>query len=297
MQNKKIIMIVAAVFLVIAAVVVFFLLRSGGEEETSVDGPSDIIGYVLKLEDDSFLVAEGLEGESPYDGDIERLEGEAIDLQVLEDTEFLNQDGDEVDFFDLEDGMEVEVWTSGIVSESYPGQAEALKVQITGEEMEVTEEEEEPEDELVCDDDNSARMEVIESLENVWGDLEPNIPERPELGSSKWHTPYHVQFIGDDSVMIAFEDGHSVSASVVDYECGESGATGFQIAETDTLYDFPLEEDVWSDLRGEYGDESRTPNNYTSIPVYAEGEMIEVEDWQEIEPNIFILDEGGGHKL
>ncbi|MGM0482665.1 MAG: DUF3221 domain-containing protein [Patescibacteria group bacterium] len=291
-MKKTLIIVIAVVVLIIAITTAFVFLR-GGDEDTGTDGYSDIKGYVFEITEDSILVAEGLSGSEPYEGDTERIEGNAITYQTTEDTEILSSSGEETDFEDIEIHDEVEVWSTGVMMESFPGQAEAVKIEITGETFQPEESEESGP--VSCDSDHSSRMNVINSLENSWAEVESDIPERPSMGATSWHSPYHVQFIGNDTIMTAFEDGHSVMTAIIEFTCEEGEAKDFSIV--DTVDNFPLDEDNWSDLKQSYGDRYRSLNTYTSIDVYVEGDMIEVDDWEEVEPNIFILDTGSGKKL
>ncbi|MGM0629093.1 MAG: DUF3221 domain-containing protein [Patescibacteria group bacterium] len=292
-MKKTLIIIIGAVVLILAITTAFVFLRGGDEGDEGTDSLSDIKGFVFEITQDSILVAEDLSGPEPYDGDTERLEGNAITYQITEDTKVLSPSGEEISPEDIQLHDEVEVWSTGVAMESFPSQAEATKIEITGGTFQ-PEEPEEPET-LSCDGDHASRMNVINSLENSWAEVESDIPERPSMGATSWHSPYHVQFIGNDTIMTAFEDGHSVMTAIIEFTCEEGEAKDFSIV--DTVDNFPLDEDNWSDLKQSYGDRSRSLNTYTSIDVYVEGDMIEVDDWEEVEPNIFILDTGSGKKL
>ncbi len=112
-----------------------FYLYSDTEDYFS-EAPEDsyITGYIINItkEAQSFLVAEGLKAEE-YTGDIEELEGNAIYLALTEETEIIKEDI-EVSLDDLAVGDKVEVWTTGIILESYPARGTALKVVVLEEE-------------------------------------------------------------------------------------------------------------------------------------------------------------------
>lgn len=292
---KKILIAIFFVVLVIIGITTFFVLtRDGGGGWERPRGSSDIKGYVLSQDESSFLVAEGLIGNVRYDGDIERLDGKAIVFQVTEETEVFSSSGEKVSYSDLNVHDEVEVWSTGVIREVYPAQAEADLIKVTGSVL-TLEEEREP-TVRICDDQNSSRLEIIQALESVWGDIEIEIPERPSLGATNWHTPYHAQFIGNNTIMIAFEDGHTVATAILSFACEEDGsASNFRVQRF--VGDFPLDEQEWTSLRRSLGNRTRSPNTYTSIPVYVEGQMIDADGWSEITPNIFIMDTGSGHKL
>ncbi len=278
---KKTFLIIFSIIILMIIVTTFFVFMKDDEK------PPDIVGYVFSIESNSFLVADGIESDHPYDGDIDRLVGDAFYFSTSEDTVVFDSYGDEIDFIDIDIHDEVKVWIDGPVMESYPAQAEAVKIKLSGETFSV-----EDAVSFTCDDTNKARLEVIEKLKKNWSDLEQDISQRPSLGSEVWSKPYHVQFIGNDHIMIAFEDGHVILTAVFEFKCREEGLVeDFVFVDN---YDFPLEEQAWNDLREEFGNLERDINTYTSIPVYTEGVMIEVDDWEEIDSNVFILDLGEG---
>lgn len=287
-MKRTVLLMVLFVSLVLIITTAFVFMKNDDEKT------ADVTGYVFSIVEDGFLVAEGIRGESLYDGDIERLVGEAIRFTVMEKTDILDNIGDKVSFSDISVYDEVEVWIEGAINESYPAQGEALKVRITGNIFD-------PKEDVLsvtCDDTNSARLSVIQSLENAWPELESELSERPTLGVESWQEPYHVQFIGNDKILVAFEDGHIILTTVLKFECKDGDSiSGFTLLDDETIYEFPLSESVWSDLRDNLGNIDRSVNTYTSIPVYTEGVMIDVYDWQEIDANIFIMDLGHGHKL
>ena len=284
MRNTTVITVLI-VLVIIGITTLFAMTRERGEEQP------DIQGYILSLEEGSFLVAERLTGEGSYDGNIERLEGAAIVYSVTGGTEFIDQDEEVITFADLRMYDEVEVWSAGAMLESYPAQAEALSVRLTGETMESERVGMGP-----CDGSDASRLQIVQSLENSWEEIEADIPVRPSLGSTVWQPPYHAQFIGNNSMMIAFEDGHAVVAAVLGFECQDDGTvTDFNVLDTEE--EFPFNEERWSSLRRSFGDEARSPDTYSSISVYVGGQMIETDEWRQIEPNIFIIDTGSGLKL
>ena len=281
--------------MIIVVIAIVFLILSGIDRRSDDLVDPEIQGYVFSKEAESFLVAKGLEGGLPYNGDINRLKGEAILFQVTGDTEFEDSLGEKISYADIQLYDEVFVWSEGGILESYPAQTTAKKVALTGSKF-VEEKEDEP-SVLACDHNNSVRLNVIVRMVQNWLEIEKNLPQRPTLGSTVWHTPYHAQFIGESTVLIAFEDGHKVMTSVIGFDCVEGQPRNFRVLKTDALSAFPLEESVWNGLRASYGSTVRRPNTYTSIPVFAQGEMINVSDWTEIGYNIFILDLGQGQKL
>ena len=286
-MKKTSIIILISILLVVLITTVFVFLKGEKRE-------ADFTGYVFSLDEDGFLMAEGLIGEGLYDGDIDRLVGQAFRMSITEKTEVFDRFGDKVSFLDIGIYDEVEVWVKRPVLESYPAQAVVSRVRSTGEVFDPRE----GAVSVTCDDTDGARLEVIRALEDSWFEIEPLIPERPVLGAESWSRPYHVQFIGSDVIMIAFEDGHVIMTALLEFEC-EGGRLGgeFFLVDDGPIYEFPLAESVWRELRRDFGDPDRSINTYTNIPVYAEGVIIDAYDWEEIGVNIFILDLGHGHKM
>ncbi len=297
---KNIIIVIGIILAIIIIITtVFFILNNLGSRDGAVEGDPYLRGYVLDIEANSFLVAQGMEGDIPYDGSLDRLIGDAAYFEVTEKTKFIDAFGEEESFSALNLYDEVEVWPTELVGESYPVQAEAVRVEKTGRILEAAgdDPQEEPPIVISCDESNTSRLGVLRALENNWSALEKDIPQRPSGGSSgsPWHKPYHAQFIGNDALLIAFEDGHSVVVAVVGFDCVGGRAQGdFRVLDTTSVYDFPMEEDKWSELRVGFGDFRHPPNTYSSISVYSDGGWLEIQDWREIGSNIFIL--GVGHK-
>ncbi len=125
-KNKKIlIFLLLAIFL---GVFLFFYLGGGDilqhEEEIAMVDEVSIKGKIYLIEENSILVAEGIKTDE-YDGNTQNLEGEAVWFTIGEDTEIEDREGEEVSFDDLEVEDSVEVWSVGVVLESYPAQARA----------------------------------------------------------------------------------------------------------------------------------------------------------------------------
>lgn len=260
-------------------------MRNDSEEEAP---EISYIGYVFEMSEDSLLVAEGLEGEGSFEGDMERLVGEAYRLNITDETVILDEEGESTFFSKINLNDEIKFLTDNELFENYPAQADAIEIEKTGLVFEI-EEPDEPAVTMTCHESNDIRMGVIESLEDNWAELEPKIPERPSLGSTEWFTPYHVQFLGNDVLMIAFEDGHSELVSIIGFDCFDGKVEGdFSVLDTESVYDFPLEESAWSQLRTHHGDFRYSPATYSSVSVFVDGEKIEITDWTQLDANIFI---------
>ncbi len=295
---KNILIVVGIILAVILIIVTVFLILSNLEpRERAPDAEPYIRGYVFAIEQDTFLVAHDIEGDELYEGDDDRLIGEAVYFTVTDETKFIDPQGENEDYLDLSVYDEVEVWSTEMVRESYPAQAEAVRVERTGRTYGTETVDEDPAVSASCDHNNAARLRVLRALEDNWSDLEQDIPARPAGGSVAWHKPYHAQFIGNDAMMIAFEDGHAVVVSVVGFTCEDGEVQDdFFVIDEESVHDFPMSEDEWSGLRVNFGDFRHAPNTYTSISVYAEGVRIEAQDWREIDVNIFIATVGHSPK-
>ncbi len=284
MKKKLIIGGIIAVLVLIMALVIYFIIYRSGDELSDIY----YTAYVFEKNEDSLLVAEGMGGKDLYDGDIERLEGEAYLLNITNKTKINDENGESTFFSNINLYDEIRFLPEELLLESYPAVTDAVVIEKTGLVFEI-EGYEEPVETLSCHESNDIRMGVIQSLENNWAELELEIPERPSLGATEWFTPYHVQFLGNDALMIAFEDGHSEKVSVVGFDCFDGEVEGsFRVLDTESVYDFALDEELWTQLRARFGDFRYSPTNYSSISVFVDGEKIEIEDWTQVDANLFI---------
>ena len=154
-MNKKKLFIVLGI---IALILIVFWVGKPPAKEPAVEGPTVetpileepsrdpyIKGKIISISEQEILIAEGLDGEE-YDGDIGRLRGNAIWFTIDEETKIKGVEEEVFSFADLNTGQKVEVWSAGLVLESYPAQGTALKIQLVKEE-EKEEVAEEPVDE------------------------------------------------------------------------------------------------------------------------------------------------------
>jgi putative hemolysin len=124
-MNKKVLIIVGILLLL---AIIFFV--SNMQKEISFSEKPDIKGTIYSITEDGFLVAEGFEGES-YQGDIDKLRGEAFWFKINQETEIMGQEGETLQFTDLEVNDKVSVWSTGLVLESYPAQTSAARIIVT----------------------------------------------------------------------------------------------------------------------------------------------------------------------
>ncbi len=120
------------IFVILMFVFVYFFV--GLDEERDVSGDPDIRGKIYSVSEDKILVAEGLEGDvDDYEGQIDRLQGNAIWFTVPGVVEIEGKKGETLSFNDRELGDMVEVWSTGVVLESYPAQATASFIRVVEE--------------------------------------------------------------------------------------------------------------------------------------------------------------------
>ncbi len=87
-----------------------------------------INGEIYAIEGNRILVAEGITREE-FTGDINELVGNAIWLNIDENTRIIKNNQNS-SFEELELYDSVNVWTEGIILESYPARGTASKIQI-----------------------------------------------------------------------------------------------------------------------------------------------------------------------
>ncbi len=92
-----------------------------------------ITGEIHSISEDRILVAEHSRG-LDYTGDIDDLEGDAIWVNVTENTDILDSDNNLVLFEELEVGMLVQIWVDGVILESYPAHGTAERIVVLEEE-------------------------------------------------------------------------------------------------------------------------------------------------------------------
>jgi hypothetical protein len=99
------------------------VIKSDLSEDPSIRGT--ITDFTAGTEEGTatILVEGEIEADTSYDKASVRIDGE---------TEIVGADGEELSVDDLEEGQTVEAWFEGPVAESYPVQAYAAKVVVTG---------------------------------------------------------------------------------------------------------------------------------------------------------------------
>ncbi|MFZ3588504.1 DUF3221 domain-containing protein [Bacillus sp. DJP31] len=90
---------------------------------TNTDQFKDISGYVMTANGDRILVTEKVSVE-------EKAHPSAAVYTITEDTQIVSEKGESLSKTDIKVGTLVEVWHTGIVAESFPTQATALKILV-----------------------------------------------------------------------------------------------------------------------------------------------------------------------
>ena len=131
---------------------------------------------------------------------------------------------------------------------------------------------------------DSSESEIISSLKSNWQNIEVNIPFRPgHPGTVVWGSPGGIQFIGNDSVIVNFEDGYNPGIAVLRIDQDR-----FKILETfKDKGNFTTEE--WIDLVKKYGDISKQVSTYTTSLVRNK-EIVTFTELTKVSENIFLKD-------
>lgn len=120
--------------IIVVAIAAMFILFQFVDEPQDFDVENQMIGYIFSIEGNRILVVESLsEGVSEYTGEFEELQGEAVWFTITGETEITNVDGFNLEISDLGLNMGVEVYSTGAMALSYPAQAGADRVIVTGE--------------------------------------------------------------------------------------------------------------------------------------------------------------------
>ncbi len=126
--------------------------------------------------------------------------------------------------------------------------------------------------------------EILVSLKNDWQTIQTSISFRPNHpGTTAWLSPYSVQFIGNNNLLVSFEDGYSVGMAVLNFTNSQ-----FKILETfKDKGEFTLIE--WQNLVKKYGDASYSVNTYT-VSLMRNNEIVSFEELTKVPENVFVKD-------
>lgn len=122
---------------------------------------------------------------------------------------------------------------------------------------------------MINKDDN---IEIILALQNDFETFQQQFEMEPVLGASRFYM-YEIQFIGNNKMIIDFEDGHIGGIAVVDYTDMNKFTL---IKEYKTILNFSTEE--WEEIINKYGQENYLIKNY----------QFKNNDWQLVNENVFL---------
>src|SRR3989338_2418895 len=126
---------------------------------------------------------------------------------------------------------------------------------------------------------------VINNFIAQWSKLQQSIPMQPVLGSTSWNVD-DLQFIGDNTILVAFEDGHIMGVAVYQYD---SVHTFTYLA----LYkdEYPFSQDSWQQVVTQYGNADYQVATYTKEIVRGT-DVARFDDWTSVPENKFMNVEG-----
>lgn len=177
------------IIIIILLLLVVFIFYGLEEEERD----PLIEGVIYEITDTSFLVAEGLKADS-FES-VNDLDGRAVRFDLIDELEVIDQEGQSIDFENLSTGNKVKVWHTGFVRETYPEQANAMRIQIV-----------DPEGELKFPEEESYESDLLGiSLE---------IPKEAEINYEEGQLK--VTFVGPDSHMTEITDGFTLFVDLYD---------------------------------------------------------------------------------
>lgn len=126
--------------------------------------------------------------------------------------------------------------------------------------------------------------EILVSLKTNWQTIQAFISFRPNHpGTTAWLSPYSVQFIGNNNLLVNFEDGYNPGIAVLNFTDNQ-----FKILETfKDKGEFTLVE--WQNLVKKYGDASYPVSTYT-VSLLRNNEIVSFQDLTKVPENIFVKD-------
>ena len=132
--------------------------------------------------------------------------------------------------------------------------------------------------------DVMSEIEIITSLKNNWPSIQASIPFRPtHPGTTAWLSPYSVQFIGNNNLLVNFEDGYNPGMAVLNFADSQ-----FKILETfKNQGEFPLVD--WQNLVKKYGDVSYFVSTYT-VSLLRNNEIVSFQELTKVPENVFVKD-------
>ncbi|OGI57513.1 hypothetical protein A3B85_03010 [Candidatus Nomurabacteria bacterium RIFCSPHIGHO2_02_FULL_37_13] len=127
-----------------------------------------------------------------------------------------------------------------------------------------------------------AESKIIESLKTNWQSIQALIPFRPgHPGTVAWLSPYSVQFIGKNNLLVGFEDGYNPGVAVLNFNNDQ-----FKILETfknQAVFTFS----DWQSLINKYGNSSYPVSTYT-VSLLRNKQIVSFQDLINVPENIFL---------
>ncbi|MBU2010544.1 MAG: GerMN domain-containing protein [Patescibacteria group bacterium] len=117
---------------------------------------------------------------------------------------------------------------------------------------------------------------IIQNIIQNWDNLQTNIPFSPVLGSVVWNSPSEFKFIGNNQVLVGFDDGHIVGASIFKFNNNNN-------IEYITAF-LNKDKEQWAIWAKANADMSA--NNYTR-QVVRNGKFVNFSDWTMVPENQF----------
>lgn len=133
---------------------------------------------------------------------------------------------------------------------------------------------------------SKTESDIIASLKANWQSVQALVPSRPSYsqdksGTNVWQTPYIVQFIGKDNILIEIEDDNNAHVVVLHSNGNQFGLLEF----FKNQYNFTLSD--YQSLVKKYGDSSYETSTYT-IGLVRNKETIMFPNLTKVPENIFL---------
>ena len=135
----------------------------------------------------------------------------------------------------------------------------------------------------------SSEATILAMLESDWQSVQAPFPFRPtyddqvENVSAIWHSPSGVQFIGNNNILVTFEDDNNANVAVFYFNNNK-----FNLSELfRNQGDFELSD--WQNLVEKYGDPSYTAITYTK-GIIRDAQIVSFPVLTEVTENIFVKD-------
>ena len=138
------------------------------------------------------------------------------------------------------------------------------------------------EQENIVNNNSNSEQSIITSLKANWQSIQANIPFRPtHPGTIAWGGLYTVQFIGENVLIVSFEDGYNPGIAVLNFKDGK-----FNILETfKNQADFEFSD--WENLVKKYGESSYPISTYT-LSVLRGKEIVSFQTLTKVPENVFL---------